>query len=64
MEIYKDEVYDLLHQTDGNNVKLKGREDRHLATLKEYTVENEVEANKVVTVGQVLCARAVVAFRS
>ena len=52
-EIYKDEIYDLLNQSDGNNMKLKGREDRHLASLKEYVVENEAEANKVVTVGQV-----------
>eukprot|EP00656_Telonema_subtile_P046748 TRINITY_DN5329_c0_g1_i1.p1 TRINITY_DN5329_c0_g1~~TRINITY_DN5329_c0_g1_i1.p1 ORF type:complete len:827 (+),score=242.10 TRINITY_DN5329_c0_g1_i1:172-2652(+) len=53
LEIYKDELYDLLHvDPQGNNVKLGGRENRHLATLKEYVVENEAEANKVVMVGQ------------
>ena len=46
MEVYKDQLYDLLQCDDsGECIQLAGRENRHLKTLTEITVQNEQEVS-------------------
>eukprot|EP00656_Telonema_subtile_P008548 TRINITY_DN13990_c0_g1_i3.p1 TRINITY_DN13990_c0_g1~~TRINITY_DN13990_c0_g1_i3.p1 ORF type:complete len:552 (+),score=120.59 TRINITY_DN13990_c0_g1_i3:318-1973(+) len=52
-EIYKDEVYDLLHMDpEGKSVRIPGREERHMSRLKEFVVDTLQDATQVLGVGR------------
>jgi len=52
-EVYRDEIYDLLHlDPEGKSIKIPGREDRHVAKIKEFVVETQLEATQVLGVGR------------
>ena len=51
--MYKDQLFDLLKcDTNGNCLRLEGRENRHMRVLTELEVETEEQAAAVVTLGQ------------